>query len=702
MDDDEKVLPKSSDNKEDFLRKARERFKRASDFWTPKYDLAEADEKFSVGNSDNGYQWPDYLQWDYDANVVNKRPRLTINKLWQFHNNIVNDYRQSSIGMKAEPQQDEDMDVAKAYYGLFRQIEKQSNAQVAYVQALSNGARGGLGWLRVITDYCRPDSFDQDIFIKRVVNPRRCFPDPDAEGFFFEDGAFFFFIDRVPLEQFKEDHPDIDPTDFITDDYSSYWRGDETNGGEYVIIAEYFYFKSRKRTLNLYEGGVTAFDDDEHKPEGKPLKSRKQDFKELHWCRIDGYNVLEEAVWPKPRIPFAPVWGNEIWVEGERTFEGQVRGVKDSQRMYNYMQSAKTEMIAIAPKAPYIAAEGQLEGDRELEWRDAATTPKSVLYYKPMTVDGVIVPPPQRQAYEAPVAAVIQASMQASDDMKAVLGVYDASLGARGNEVSGRAINARKAQGEIATYNYVDNLALGIGYLGTIIAEIIPVYYDTQRRQRIINEENKPEIMDLNGPDGPNVVDVNYDLILDTGPSYASQRDEAAAILMELSNNFPKLMEVGGDIAVRNMNFKGNIELADRLKRTLPPQVVGEEADPVTKLAAAQTQLEQAQQLVQQLTASIQQLKQDNREKDIKLLNKTGELKIKQQEVDIKKAELLKTAKEDDGSEAAAVRTDQSTNAVINAVQELSAQVAELADMVEAVVSEDEPEVPTNEGTENV
>lgn len=688
-DDKKEKKDISRESDDELMFKARERYKRAKEYWGPKYELAKADKRFYAGNSENNYQWPDAVISQMSANAAN-RPRLTINRLPQFHNQIVNDYRQATIGVKASPQGDEDKEVAKVYAGLFKQIEKQSYAQVAYVTALSDASIGGLSWLRVVSDYARPDSFDQDLFIKRVVNPAKVIPDETATGFFLEDAGFLFFEDTMSYDDFEEEYPDADdPENFVADDYSAAWRD---NSKRELTICEYFYFKTRKRKLVQFADGSSAWADEtrtETETHGNVdqhiVKRRMADCKELHWCKMDGYQVLERRMWPKPRIPFIPIWGNELWIEDDRTFEGQVRGVKDSQRMYNYMQSTKTEMIALSPKAPYIAAEGQLEG-RDQEWRDAATTPKSVLYYKPVSVDGVIVPPPQRQSYEAPVQAVIQASLQSSDDMKAVLGVYDASLGARGNEVSGRAINARKQEGDTATYNFVDNLSMGVGYMATVIAELIPVYYDSKRTIRIITPDNKQITQRINGEGEPRIFDAQYDLVLDTGPSFSTQRQESVAIITELSQNFPKLLEVAGDVAIRNMDFKGSDEIADRLKRTLPPQVVGEDADPETKLAAAQTQLDAAKQAIQALTGQVEEDKVKLQTQALELKNKAGELRIKQQEISLKRMELNQRQNEGDANND----TNGEETAVISAINELHAQIAELQSMVEAAVEGDQ------------
>jgi hypothetical protein len=682
---------------DEFLNKARERFTAAKDYWDKIYIPAKDALEFYGGE-----QWPLNIRNQRESDVTNPRPVLTINRLPQFHNQIVNAYRQATLSMNASPQEQEDVQVALTYEGLFRQIEKQSHAQTAYIKALSDGTIHSVGYIRAVAEYANDDSFDQDLFIKREVNPFRHYPDPKAVEFFLEDSKYWFVIDKVSETEYEDggEYEDFDPADFTGEESDrANWRGDRE-----VTVAEYFYFDNEHKELHLMEDGSTVWEDDlkelagdeQDKVRKAIKKSRKVEKKVLKWCKIDGYNVLEKArEMPTPRIPIVPVWGNELWIGEERKLTGITQGAKDSQRMYNYWQSAKTEMIALAPKAPYIAAEGQLEGEREAEWRDAAHTAKSVLYYKPVSVDGHLVGAPQRQVYEAPVQGIIQASLQSSDDMKATIGIYDSSLGQQGNEVSGKAILARKTQGATATFNFVDNLGFAIGYLGTIIGEYIPVIYDTKRILKIVGKDGKTSSVTVNGGEGtPDLVNIKYDLVLDSGPSYATQREETASVLTELARQWPKLWDVAGDIAIRNMNIGAANEIADRLKRTLPPEVVGDDADPVTKLAAASNTIKQMQAALSAATDKINALEQSEQLNEAKLADKSGELKIRQQELRIKEKEVeakLITA----GAAAASSKENASAGPLVaeamDAIKELGGQFTGVMDMIEALAGSNAP-----------
>ena len=93
-----------------------------------------------------------------------------------------------------------------------------------------------------------------------------------------------------------------------------------------------------------------------------------------------------------------------------------------------------------------------------------------------------------------------------------------------GNETSGAAINSRTAQSETGNLHYADNLGKAIKELGTIIVNLIPKVYDTERVIRIIGVDDQQKIVTINNwleydssPGTSNmVINGRYDVIVDT------------------------------------------------------------------------------------------------------------------------------------------------------------------------------------------
>jgi hypothetical protein len=356
--------------------------------------------------------------------------------------------------------------------------------------------------------------------------------------------------------------------------------------------------------------------------------------RQVKWAKINALDILEERDWPGQWIPIVPLVGDDIDVDGRRHVAGLLRHYKDPQRMYNYWISAATETIALAPKAPHVAAEGQLEGHEE-EWRQSNTRNLAVLTYKPKTVDGALVPAPQRQQFEPPIQAMSLMVRQADNDMKATTGIYDASLGQRGPDESGKAILARQKQTDLGTLNFVDNLSRSMRHSGRLLIDLIPHIYDAPRIQRIIRPDGTVDHVGMfnsqKGVGGDEVAalelmqkvrkiyDVGvgrYDVMVSVGPSYQSKRQEAVASMMALVQSYPNMMQAAGDLLVRNMDWPGAKEIADRLKKMLPPQLLSDadsDHDPQTQMAKLQAQLQammqQHEALVKELTQATELIK---------------------------------------------------------------------------------------------
>jgi len=612
------------------------------------------DLRFMAGSPDNQWQWPaDVLatRGAVQGQTINARPCLTINKLPQHVRQVTNEQRQNRPSGKVIPADDKaDVEVAAIYDGMVRHIEYMSDADVAYDTACENQVTYGEGYIRVLTEYCDEDSFDQDLRIGRVRNSFSVYMDPMSQDPTGADAEWCFITQDITKQEYERDYPDAAPLSSILasgvgDQYLSQWLTEDT-----LRIAEYFYYKHEEATLNLYPGNQSFFDgspeDKQMKAMGlKPIKSRRVDRKKVMWMKTNGFESLEEREWAGKWIPVVRVIGNEFEVEGQIYISGLVRNAKDAQRMYNYWTSQEAEMLALAPKAPFIGYGGQFEG-YEMQWKTANTTNWPYLEVNPDVTDGMgaVLPLPQRAAPPLPQTGLIQAKMGASDDIKSTTGQYDSSLGATSNERSGRAILAREKQGDTGTYHYVDNLARAIRHITRQLVDMIPKIYDTERIARIVGLDGEVDMVKIN-PQQPNPVneirDVNtgvliekiynpgvgrYDVVVTTGPSYMTKRQEAMDAMSQILQGNPQLWSVAGDLFVKNMDWPGAEELAARLAKTIDPKLLEDgDKDPALQAAEQQMQamgaeLDQMAQMMQnfQKSVEVQDLERKNFEAEIK------------------------------------------------------------------------------------
>ena len=625
-------MAKKEDKDDEVLSVMRKRLDMAIAAYSDSREDQLDDLRFVAGSPDNQWQWPaDVLQTrgSVQGQTINARPCLTINKLPQHVKQVTNDQRQNRPSGKVIPANDDaDEEVAEILDGIVRHIEYMSDADVAYDTACENQVEHGEGYFRLLTDYCDDDSFDQDIRIGRIRNPFSVYMDPTIQDPCGSDAQWCFVTQDMTKEEFEHQFPDARPISSLME-YGvgntgfSAWINQDT-----VRIAEYFYVETVSKTLNLYQGGVSAFSGT---PEAKqaeamgftPIKTRESQKRKICWIKTNGYEILESRDWAGKWIPVIRVIGNEFEVEGQLYISGLVRNAKDAQRMYNYWTSQEAEMLALAPKAPFIGYGGQFEG-YEQQWKTANTTNWPYLEVNPDVTDGAggVLPLPQRAPPPLPQAGLIQAKMGASDDIKSTTGQYDSSLGMAGNEKSGKAILARERQGDVGTYHYVDNLSRAIRYCTRQIVDLIPKIYDTNRIARIVgidgeidNVEIDPEqqqpVRKIQDETGATIKKIynpgigKYDVRVTTGPSYMTKRQEALEAMAQLLQGKPQLWAVAGDLFIKNMDWPGAEEMAERFAKTIDPKLLGD-SDEDPAMAAAQQQIQQMQQQMQQMHGMLQ------------------------------------------------------------------------------------------------
>jgi hypothetical protein len=615
------------------------------------------DLRFYAGSPDNQWQWPnDVLQTRGSSQgpVVSARPCLTINKLPQHVKQITNEQRMNRPTIKVLPVDDKsDIEMADVFNGVIRHIEYTSDADVAYDTACENQVTCGEGYLRILTEYCDDTSFDQEIKIGRIRNSFSVYMDPMIQDPAGADARWCFITDDMTKDEYERAYPKASPISTLTargigDSSINQWISETT-----VRVAEYFYIECEKATLNLYPGNQTALTGT---PEdsllramfGKPLRSRQSDRERVKWCKTNGYEILEESEWAGSFIPVVRVVGNEFEVDGQLYVSGLVRNAKDAQRMYNYWCSQEAEMLALAPKAPFIGYGGQFEG-YEQQWKTANTQNWPYLEVNPDVTDGqgAVLPLPQRAQPPMASSGLLQAKAGASEDIKSTTGQYNASLGMTSNERSGKAILARQRESDVGTYHYADNLARAVRHIGRQLVDLIPKIYDTARVARILGEDGEPSTVKMN-PDqeepvkkimGPGGVVVDkiynprvgkYDVRVITGPGYATKRQEALESMAQLLQGNPQLWQVAGDLFVKNMDWPGAQDLAKRLQKMLDPKVMADEDNPA--LVAANQQMEAMNAEMQQMFKMLQNVQQSMEAKEMHIKQFEAEIKAYQAE----------------------------------------------------------------------
>jgi hypothetical protein len=601
---------------------AKDRFQKAKDFYGQSRVQAVEDTRFAMGDSDNGWQWPEDIRTN---RASSQRVILTVNLTAQHCNQIINNIRQNRPASKVSPVDDyADKRTAEILEGLLRNIKTSSCADEAHDIASEHAIYGGEGYWRIRMDYESPDSFVQQIIIDTIPNPNLVYVDCYSRRPDRADAEWGFIFEDISKEEFKREYPKLDPASWGDDLATDGWVQENT-----VRRAEYYYCDYFDDTLVMLADGSTAFKSEMGEgslpaigEDGKQIE-RKTQRKRWKWCMLVGGHdePVDEKDWPGDYLPIVTVVGKELNVDGEIVRKGIVRDLKDSARMVNYAYSETVQSLALQNKVPYLIAEEAIGKNKDI-WASANVENYAYLPWAAYNDDGQANPKPERQGGATMATAQVQLLQLSTEQMRAASGQQNANFGIKSEASSGVGIQRLKAQGEIATFHFPDNLSRALRYEDMVLIDLIQKTYDTQRVVRVLGLDGKMEQARLNPDMQQAFMEVQadeqeiskifnpslgkYDVAIDTGPSYQTQRQEGADRMMEMSARNPQLLQIAGDIMMRAMDFPMAEELARRLEKAVPPQLMDDNKQGIPP--QAQAAMAQMQQQNQEMQGVIEQL----------------------------------------------------------------------------------------------
>ena len=615
-----------------------------------------------------GSQWTENMK-----TYRGDRPCYEYNKTRVRCKRVVNDMRDNRPSGKVRAVEGGDKEIAEIYEGLIRNIWNVSHADNATDYAAEYQVEGGMGAWRVVTDYADDGAFEQDIMIEGIDNPYCLYVDPSARDPMKRDAKDWIYTERISHDEFEERYGKGPAKIDFESDNEFEEDDDEWTDEETVRIAEYWYKEPHKKELWMVEVPdpeqedpqqmkTLVVDSESDEARGIPKEAIKQ-TREVKTHKImmvvaSGEKILEGPVeWAGSKFPWVMLHGEFKNIEGRNYWWGLVRHAKDAQRNFNISRTAIAETIAQAPKAKFWATSKQAAGHTD-EWAEADKKNFPYLLYES---DPQAPGPPSRMgAADVPVALLQQAAID-NEDLKDVMGLPDASMGQSGDEKSGRAIYARQQQGEIATFNYKDNMSKAVEYTMEILIDLIPAVYDTERELRVLGVDGSEDYKRINqivqDPKTGKAVRVNdlaagkYDVTVTAGPAFATQRQEAAETYMNLTQGNPEIMGFAGDLIFKSVDLPYADEIADRLKAMLPPpiqQMLNQDQEVSPEVQQQMQQAEQAMaqvqeygQLVQAAAAELEEEKSLNAQQRAELKTALAEVKQAEAEFNARIAEKM-------------------------------------------------------------
>lgn len=547
-------------------------------------------------------------QWDHATTTTasEDEPELTINLTDALCMRVENNIRQQRPRGKCHPVGDgADIELAEIINGIGRHVEVRSEASVAYDTAAATALTAGWGYFRLIAEFINPKSFQKDLRILPIRNIFTVNMDPGAIMPSGADQNWCVISVKMKRQEYKRRYPkaeNVNWNDIGTSSARLDWED-----AEEVRLAEYFRIRELPEKLYLIRGQggeeftryrsemprgpdnrLLSMDDVSAMLAERGLRidgDRESCKRQVEWFRLNGLKVVERQQVPGSYIPVFRVEDRATDIDGDVIRRGMVKPMMDPQRMVNYGEVAKIKRLGLAPKAPWVGAEGQFEGRDE--WTDANRKPYSKLEYKPVLIETsqgpVLIPPPARQPPAQIEAGFSEFVQGMRSNLMAIAGApNEPGQDQQGVVVSGRAIDRRQWLSDQAHYHVYDNLTLAIAQCWRVMVEWIPAYYTEDRMQRIIGEDSTPEMVSINKREADetgvhrikNDLSVGrYDIVMDTGPGYDTKREEGAENLLEMVK-IPILAEIvaktAPDLLFRSIDHPYMQELADRLAAATP------------------------------------------------------------------------------------------------------------------------------------
>lgn len=641
---------------DDKLAEIKKRYEYATERWRETYDLAREDRKFLVP----GGQWDEEMRRAREGDPTGARPCLESPRLEQYIRQVVNDARQNTPQIKFRPvKEGSSKEVAEILNDIVRADQDASSADSAFDQALEDGVRSSFGFFRMLTDYEDDSSLNQRIKFKPARNPLSIYIDPDFSELDASDIRYAFVETKINRERFKTEYPDADPVEF-GDSQDDGWCDDET-----LRICEYFEVEEQTETLYFDKFGQPT-------TEGAPGAVTRESVKRvIKWYKLTGNEILEETTVPGEFIPIVPCFGRMLDVDGKLNLLSLIRPGKDAQRMYNYASSAMTERVTLSPKNKILAEAEAVEG-YEHDYRTAHTSNDPLLPYNGRDSMGQPTQPPRMIEGQSNPQQWVALMQHANQDIQAAIGMYNASLGAKSNETSGKAILARQREGDVSTFDFIDNLARSVRLAGRIWLKMFCEITDTQRVIRTVTEDGKSGfvILDPEAPeaymegqrDGEKVRIINprigqYDVTVVTGPSFTTKRDEAANFYTEIMRTAPNTAPALLPILMKQMDSPGADKAERVLKAMLPPNIQQAMDDDENKMQvppevqAKMQQMEQAlqqmQQVIQEQQAKVQEAELQAQEAEARAQRQVLDARNQSQQIQLKAATELSAAELD-------------------------------------------------------
>jgi hypothetical protein len=628
---------------------ALERWKDINDWQGVEDQRSREDTKFANGDARNAWQWPTKIYAMRSGPESDELPSLSINAVRGHNDLIINQIAKNDWAPKIRPTGGRaSYKAAEIFDSLIERILDRSKWPAQRRKVSEQQIDGGIGYLLVETAFVSPKSRNQEIYVRAARDPTAVFLDryirePDGS-----DARYGFEFERMPRSEFDRRYPNwagkvgAQPLDamfvpWITDKeiiLCKYWRKSERKDELWWWEADGKETEKLRSDI-VKESGPEIFDGLKFDIEQGRIKGDHREVfdDDVEWFLIAGNVIVDRGKWAGKYIPICRCVGRELVIDNMLDRKGHTRMLIDPQRMLNYHASIAVESIASEPKSKWLAPARATEGQEQ--FKEHNTKNFAVLTYNDIddeAPEGLQkIDPPIRLTPPQPSEAHLAAIQTAERQIMMVSGQWQQQTGepnAQQYPESGKAIGARQQQAETINFHFFDHQNNMERFLGTVLLDLIPKIYDTQRAVQISDKEGREYWLQID-PQQPEIIRElqkqkdaeiaaslafnpkigEYECVSDPGAYYATKRQDAWNALSQLFAQSQLLSSIAADIYFKNGDFEGAQELAERCQREIEatkPYLFGKGPNPA--VATLQQQTQKLSQLNQDLVQKLAEM----------------------------------------------------------------------------------------------
>jgi hypothetical protein len=595
------------------------------------------------------------------------KPAMTFNKLYDATKKIAGEQRKNkpdlivrSLTGKATQEQ------INLRADLVRTISYQSQNDLIYQQAFKSSLMMGFGAFQVCLDYESPKSFNKVIRYDLISDPTRTAFDPTALKPHKGDGNYCARYYVFSRDEFFATYPYVtNPVSYI-DPYmllDFQWQTRDT-----ITVCDYFvkewfpltifYVQQGEEKFTVNELELEKLKEDYKKQkeivsetesarriidrmEPKILAERQtQDYRIMHYRMIRN-QIIDFSEWPSKQLPIIFVDGDSYFIEGRQYTRSFIHEARDAQKCVNYFGSEIAAEVKNRRREQWLGTPDNISG-YEQDWRNPELQ-MGILRAKPDPKTGQM---PVKQPPWDLSPAIMQNFQRATQDIREILG-FSETEALQGRDISGKARRERKLEGSMSAYVYFDNMNQAVEQGGRVVNDLLPyIIGDDERTMVISKKDGKTQSVTVNERDNDGTIKNDlgigdFDVEIDSGPSFAVQKEIALEMFSETIQAFPQAFPLVADLWAGNLDIQQMDQVKERFKTLVPPQILAkEEGKP-----APPPQPNPQEQMMQ---AELQFKQQEIKNKMAEVQLKAQKLELEKQQAQLDQAELLLKAQKDE------------------------------------------------------